>query len=46
MKKLSIFLLLLSSAAAAGIWALEKQLRYREVTNNTKLPEGEIHEIW
>ena len=42
----SILFLLLSSAAAAGIWYLEKQLPYKEIPNSTKLPEGEIHEIW
>jgi hypothetical protein len=34
-----------ASAAAFGIWSLERKMSYKEIENNTKLPEGEAHRI-
>lgn len=37
--------LLLSAAAAFAIRRLERSLRYKELPNDTKLPQGETHKI-
>ena len=34
-----------ASASAFGIWNLERKMPYTEKTNDTKLPEGEVHRI-
>lgn len=34
-----------ASAAALGIWSLERKMSYKEIENNTELPEGEAHRI-
>ena len=39
-------LVLLSACCSGALFFLERRMPYREIPNDTKLPEGEAHEIW
>lgn len=34
-----------AAAAALGVWVLERKMDYKEIENNTPLPQGEAHRI-
>lgn len=39
-------LVLLSACCSGALFFLERKMPYQEIPNDTKLPEGEAHEIW
>lgn len=39
-------LVLLSACCSGALFFLERKMPYTEIPNDTKLPEGEAHEIW
>lgn len=38
--------ILLSAVCSAAIYFVERRVPYKEIPNDTKLPNGEAHEIW
>ena len=39
-------MILLSACCSGALFFLERKMPYTEIPNDTKLPEGEAHEIW
>lgn len=39
-------MLLLAACCSGALFFLEKKMPYKEIPNDTKLPDGEAHEIW
>lgn len=39
-------LILLGACCSGALFFLERKMPYQEIPNDTKLPEGEAHEIW
>lgn len=39
-------MILLSACCSGALFFLERKMPYQEIPNDTKLPEGEAHEIW
>lgn len=39
-------LVLLSACCSGALFFLERKMPYQEIPNDTRLPEGEAHEIW